>query len=284
MIGIDAHCHVFADPDVATTPLVDGAAYEPPQVDVGDHSDHLREAGCDRGVLVQPSAYGADHRCLLAALEKRPDALRGVACVRPGTPARDLERLHEAGVRGTRVQDGFAGGVPVEALGEVAEMVAPLGWHIEVWTDVRRHVDWLGDSIRCAPAPVVLDHMGFLPSGVGVDDPAMRLILDLLSEDQVWVTLSGLERLLPSDGSSPGSPEFDAVWQRHEDAIAERVQAFAEARAENLLWGSDWPHVGLPLARPASSETRDRLHRWLPDEKTQEQVLVHNPRRRYAFS
>lgn len=282
MTGVDAHCHVFTADGVGPTPLVGGAAYEPPQVDVGDHAAHLAAVGCERGVLVQPSAFGTDHRCLLAALRSRPDRLRGVACVPVGADPGSLTEMHAAGVRGTRVQDGYPGGVPVEALVEVGETVAPLGWHVEVWTDVRRHLDTLGEGVRRCPVPVVLDHMGYLPSDVGTDHPAMRLVLELLAEDQVWVALSGLERLLPA-GTDPADPGFPRAWRRHEEAIAERVRAFVETRPRNLLWGSDWPHVGVGLPVPDGGTVRARLDRWVPDPAVWRTILVDNPVHRYDF-
>jgi predicted TIM-barrel fold metal-dependent hydrolase len=105
------------------------------------------------------------------------------------------------------------------------------------------------------------------------------------------VTLSGLERLLPQPvgGPEPTEPASrsagsDGAWQRHEVAVAERVRAFAEARPDNLLWGSDWPHVGLEMTAPAAEETIARLERWLPDEGLRRQVLVDNAVRRYDFT
>lgn len=283
MIGIDAHCHVFVDDAVPSTPLVGGAAYEPPQVDVHDHARHLAEAGCDRGVLVQPSAYGADHRCLLAALWRRPEQLRGVACVGPDTSEETLREMHACGVRATRIQDGFPGGVPVEALVEVGERVAPWGWHLELWSDVRRHLTWLEDAVRRCPVPVVLDHQGYLPSDVGVDHPALRLVRTLLEDGHVWVALTGVERLFPGE-VGPGHPGFAGAWEAHELAIAERVRALVETRPDQVLWGSDWPHVGLALPRPGSAEVRERLTRWVPDPAVRSRVLVDNAVRCYDFS
>lgn len=281
--GVDNHCHVFADDAVPTTPLVGLAAYEPPRVDVDDHAAHLGAVGCDLGVLVQPSAYGQDHRCLLSALRRRPDRLRGVVCVPVGTPEEELAQMHAAGVRGTRLQDGFPGGVPVQDLVEVGEMVAPFGWHLEVWSDLRRHVDWLGDAIRRCPVPVVLDHLGYLPSDVGLEDPPAQLMLELLADDQVWVTLSGVERLLPQ-GTDPVAPDFPETWRRHVDAIDERVRALVERRPENLLWGSDWPHVGLRVPAPDGAEARARLERWAPEPGLRRRILVDNAVRRYGFA
>lgn len=281
--GVDNHCHVFVDDALPTTPLVGGAAYEPPHVDVYAHAAHLAAVGCDLGVLVQPSAYGQDHRCLLSALGRRPDRLRGVVCVPTGTPEEQLAQMHGLGVRGTRLQDGFPGGVPVQALVEVGRMVAPFGWHLEVWSDMGRHVDWLGDAIRRCPVPVVLDHLGYLPSDVGLDAPAVKLMLELLAEDQIWVTMSGVERLLPQ-GTDPAAPDFVDTWRRHLEAIDERVRALVAVRPQNLLWGSDWPHVGLRVPAPDGAEARARLDRWVPDPGLRRQILVDNAVRRYGFS
>jgi len=279
--GIDAHCHVFLADGVPRTPLVRGAAYHPPKVDVHDHARHLDDVGCNRGVLVQPSAYGQDHRCLLASLRRRPGTLRGVACIDLHTPEESLREMHDMGVRATRIQDGYPGGVPVESLVDIGERVSPLGWHLELWTDVRQHVSWLADAIRRCPVPVVLDHQGYLPSDVGVDDPALRSILCLLEQGRAWVALTGLERLFPGEA---GATRPDAAsWERHEEAIADRVRLFVETRPDHLLWGSDWPHVGLSLPPPTGRELRARLDRWIPDRVTRRQVMVDNAKRRYDF-
>lgn len=289
--GIDTHCHVFVDEEVPRTPLVEGAAYEPPRVDVGDHARELAASGCDRGVLVQPSAYGEDHACLLAALRRRPEALRGVVCAGLDTPAETLHAMHGLGVRATRVQDGYPGGVPVEALVEMGEAVAGLGWHLELWTDLRRHADWIGEAVRRCPVPVVFDHLGYVPSDVEPDHPALRTMLELLAEGHAWVALTGSERLFPGPGdlgadpgADPGDPDFAERWRRHEEALAARVEACVAANPDQLLWGTDWPHVGVRLPLPGSAALRERLERWVPDEQTRARILVDNPRRRYEFT
>ena len=278
--AVDTHCHVFTDPDVPRTEPVAGAAYTPPPVDVHDHARHLAASGCDGGVLVQPSAHGRDHRCLLAALRHHPAPVCGVVCVDHDTPDAELDAMHLLGVRATRLQDGYPGGVPVADLLAVGRRVADRGWHLEVWSDVRRHLDWLGDAVRRCPVPVVLDHMASLPSDVGLDHPATRLVLDLLAEGHVWVTLSGVERLWAAP-VAPGAPGFADAWREHEEALDRRVAALVAARPDRLLWGSDWPHVGVTLPVPDAACLRARADRWLPDAATRRRVLVDNPAERY---
>jgi 2-pyrone-4,6-dicarboxylate lactonase len=280
--AVDTHCHVFTDPDVPSTEPVAGAAYAPPPVDVRDHALHLAASGCDGGVLVQPSAYGRDHGCLLAALRHHPAPVRGVVCVDSDSPDAELDEMHRLGVRATRLQDGYPGGVPVADLLAVGRRVADRGWHLEVWSDVRRHLDWLGDAVRRCPVPVVLDHMASLPSDVGLDHRATRLVLDLLVEGHVWVTLSGVERLWPAP-VEPDARGFASAWREHEEALDRRVAAFVAARPDRLLWGSDWPHVGVTLPVPDAAGMRARVDRWLPDEELRRRVLVENPAERYAI-
>jgi len=286
ILGIDAHCHVFAADGVDPTELVGHAAYRPPMVSVDDHTQHLATMGYEHVVLVQPSAYGtSDHRCLLASLRARPDHLRAVASIQPGTSAETIETMHAAGVRATRVQDGYPGGVPVQALPEVAQMVRPWGWHIEIWTDVRRHHTWLGDAIRRSPVPVMIDHLGYIPSDVPLKVPALQLMVELLRDGDVWVALSGLDRLLPAAvGTDPAAPGFDVAWARHEEAITQRAQAFVQACPTQIIWGTDWPHVGLQLPHPDGPTVRERLNRWVPDPRVRQQILIDNAVRCYDFT
>jgi len=60
--------------------------------------------GFDRGVIVHSAIYGNDHRLLLHALESldNRDRYRGVGIVDDRVSDNELERMHEAGVRGAR--------------------------------------------------------------------------------------------------------------------------------------------------------------------------------------
>lgn len=60
------------------------------------------------------------------------------------------------------------------------------------------------------------------------------------------------------------------------EAIDERARALVETRPQNLLWGSDWPHVGLRLPPPDGTELRSRLDRWAADPVVRQQLLVDN--------
>ena len=61
-----------------------------------------RVAGYVAAVLVQPSVYGTDNAAMLDALREAGPSFRAVAVVENDIGDAELDRLHEAGVRGVR--------------------------------------------------------------------------------------------------------------------------------------------------------------------------------------
>jgi predicted TIM-barrel fold metal-dependent hydrolase len=72
----------------------------------------LDRLGFDRGVLVQPSAYGRDNRAMLDALTRAPTRLRGVAVGGAEFDTPTLKLWHAAGVRGLRANEFRRDGRP----------------------------------------------------------------------------------------------------------------------------------------------------------------------------
>ena len=58
--------------------------------------------GFERNVIVQASCHGTDNAALEDALIAAGDLARGVAVLSPDVTDAELQRLHAAGVRGTR--------------------------------------------------------------------------------------------------------------------------------------------------------------------------------------
>ena len=277
---IDCHFHVFTSGTIAQPAPPPGAAYQSPTVGIEDYWDHISELEITHGVVIQPSTFGTeDHRILVDVLAKSSGRLRGIACLDPNAPDAQLSELSDAGVVGTRVQDGYPGGIPVERLKETADRVADLGWHVEVWSDLRRHLSWLGDTIADLKTDIVFDHMGNIPSDITTDSSDMQAILELVALPNVWVTLSGSERLFPA-GVDRTDPH---VVDRHEKEMAERARAFQETAPTRTLWGSDWPHVVL-ASPPSVNELSSRLSTWFIDQSVRDSITVTNNARRYGFS
>src|SRR5512143_1420574 len=97
----DCHAHVFGPQ--SRYPYLANAGYIPPDALTGDYVRMLRTLGCERAVLVQPSAYGTDNTAMLDAMRSGVFSFRGVAVVDENISDRELEDLHRAGVRGVRI-------------------------------------------------------------------------------------------------------------------------------------------------------------------------------------
>src|SRR5215470_10434473 len=71
----DCHCHVFGP--AARFPYAEPRSYTPDDAPLEAYLTLLDRLGFDRGVLVQPSAYGRDNRAMLDALMRAPAWRRG---------------------------------------------------------------------------------------------------------------------------------------------------------------------------------------------------------------
>ena len=225
----DTHFHVID----TSTGFVAERSFTPPDATLASLTALHEALGIARGVFIQVSAHGTDNRAMLAALGERP-AYRGVAVVESSVSAAELDALHRAGVRGLRVNVLFGGGVGFEHMAPLGAKLADRGWHMQLLLDVSAsETPW--DVIEGLPCDVVVDHMGHWDTGQGIDHPGFQRLLNLVSGGKGWVKISGAERI-----SRQKTPPFDDV--------VPIAQALIEAGPERCVWGSDWPHVRLPVS------------------------------------
>ena len=267
----DCHAHVLGP--AARYPYSPARVYTPPDCVLRDYRHMLDTLGVERAVLVQPSAYGTDNTAMLDAMKSDPARLRGVAVVGGDIADGELKRLHEAGVRGVRVnivdvKDRKPGTLPLDALAPLARRIKPLGWHMEFLM----HVDEFPDFDRLVedfPVDIVLGHLGYMRTDKGTDAAGFQALLRLVKRGRCWVKLTGPMRI-----SSAALPYPDVTPYAH---------ALARANPERVVWGTDWPHVIIKGPMPNDGELADLLSEWIPDERLREQVLVKNPARLYGF-
>ena len=138
----DTHAHVFGP--AARFPYTPDRSYTPPDAPLEKYLGMLDAIGFARGVLVQGSAHGRDNSAMLDALARRPDRLRGVAVADADIAPAELREWNRLGVRGLRFnhffRDGqlhYRGGVPLSAAQTLAPVMAELGWHLQLWIDVK---------------------------------------------------------------------------------------------------------------------------------------------------
>lgn len=270
----DTHTHVFGPEDRFPFRLVSG--YVPPVAPYETHRAMLDAIGAQRGVLVQPTVYGADSSALVDALRRSKGSLRGVVTATANVSDPELERLHAAGVRALRfaeVADPQTGGryrgtVGFSTLLQLAPRLRALGWHAELWADCDR-IAADADALAALGIPIVVDHMGRFEARRGVADPSFQRLLRLLAAGTIWVKLAVCR-------VSSDSPRYADVRSFHD--------ALLSANVERLVWGSDWPHVRMGDQAPDAGHLVDLFHVWVEEAAARQRILVENPQQLYGFA
>ena len=264
----DAHCHVFGP--ASRFPFAAGRTYTPP--DAG--ADLLRalheRMGLSRAVLVQASCHGTDNSAMVDALQRAQGRYGGVAMINESSPDSEIERLHEAGVRGARFNFvRHLGGGDIGDFVDTARRVASRGWHMVVHLDAADLAD-LSRVLLGLPCPFIVDHMARVPAAGGVEQPPFLALLELMEDARAWVKISGAERL-----TAGGRPPYDDV--------VPLARALIASAGDRVLWGTDWPHPNVGHM-PDDGDLVDLLAVFAPDEEDRNRILVDNPRRLYDFS
>ena len=267
----DTHAHVCGP--VKHYPYFSERIYTPPDALPADYRTMLDTLGVERAVLVQPSVYGTDNSAMLDAMKADPKRLRGVAVVADGISEGELKRMHDAGVRGVRVnivdvKDRKAGTLPLEALTRLALKVKPFGWHMEFLLHVDEFPE-LDSMLANFPVDTVYGHLGYMNTDKGLANPGFAALLRLLQGGHAWAKLTGPYRI-----STQPLPHTDTNAYAH---------ALLKAAAQQVIWGTDWPHVMIKGAMPNDGDLADMLSAWIADAALRTQVLVDNPARLYGF-
>nr|WP_312989198.1 amidohydrolase family protein [Comamonas koreensis] len=266
----DCHIHVYD----GRFPSAAGARLRPPDASAQDYRALQQRIGTTRAVLVTPSTYGTDNRCMLEGLAALGSQARGVAVIDGTESDAELQRLHHLGVRGARLNLSLGVAGTVAALMPLAQRIAPLGWHLQL---LMAPDLLLGQAalLRQLPVPLVFDHFGRItPAMAG--SAAHQLLLELLQRGQAWIKLSG--GYIVSDQHSVEDPALDAL-----------AASYLRAAPQRVLWGSDWPHATASAgvqAMPDDARQIDRLSDWAQhstDRSALQRVLVDNPAALYGF-
>src|SRR3981189_2935668 len=182
----DTHAHVFGPAD--RFPYADDRSYTPPDAPLAKYLAMLDAVGFDRGVLVQGSAHGRDNSAMLDALAHQPDRLRGVAVADESVSSETLRRWNELGVRALRFNHFFRGGqlhyrggVALTAAKTLAPVMAELGWHLQLWIDVKDLPETI-PVLKAIGLPVVIDHMGRTDARAGTQTDGFQSLLRAVGE------------------------------------------------------------------------------------------------------
>lgn len=253
---VDTHFHVFE----AGVGIVDARYVPSYSARLADWLVQAQNVGINRGVCVQPSFLGTDNSLLLHVLAKHQDLLKGIAVVAPDVQVDALHAMHDAGVRGIRLNlAGISHEIPSWTRAEhVWQFLHSVDWHLELHTDQGR----LPDVLKQLPSDIalVVDHMA-KPKEVSSADPTLQALAQRAKGSAVHVKLSGAYRL----------------GGLNADQLARLL--ISELGVDALLWGSDWPCTRYEHFADFE-KLMSQAHRWLGDSHL-EKVLHDNPLKLY---
>ena len=261
----DCHHHIY-DARYAADPK---AVLHPPDALVEDYRRLQARLGTTRSVVIQPSTYGVDNRCALAAVAALGPSACMVAVVNDQVTSAELTRLDGLGVRGIRFNLAQAGATTPEMIEPLAKRIAGLGWHLQINAPADRILEIM-PILERIPCAIVFDHLAHVPEPDGVTHPVYGRVRALIDRGRTWVKLSGAYL-----DTKVGPPTYD-----DSTAVA---RAFVAAAPERLVWGSDWPHPTEQGGKPDDAVLFDLLSVWVPDAGTRHRILVTNPQALYRF-
>lgn len=276
----DCHVHVFGERH--NYPMAQDRHYTPDQANIQALHAHMQACAIQRVVLVQPSVYGSDNRCMLDAMASLGEAARGVAVIEPNSPPSLLEQLAKQKVIGLRLNLESSGQRESDQAQQQVAAWLPelkrLGMHLQVYAvfdTIVASLPWL-DQLGI---PIVLDHFAMIACDTPEAHPGIRAICDRLSSGQYYVKLSAPYRI--------------AGTHLPQEQVTQLAQRLIQSNPQRCLWGSDWPHTNrepgldrLEVSRFRSIPS-DSLNQqwsdWMPDAITRKQILHLNPQELYGF-
>lgn len=277
--AIDVHNHIVGP--LGQYPMYDKRTYTPPEASVADLRALRALMGVPRNVIVQPSFYGFDNSCLVDALKELGTSARGVAVVPLDVSDAELRRLAAAGVTGVRMNLATFGirdpRQAAEAIHSFAPRFAPLGWHIQINTELPV-IAGLAPMVGDVGVPIVFDHMGNLEAEKGLGQPGFAALIDLVKARNTYVKLSA---------------PYNLSKQQDWSDVVPFAKALIAAGPDRMLWGTNWPHPGgargdinaiTPYQVVDNAKLLIAFAQHCPDAVMRKAILVDTPQRLYRFA
>ncbi|MEQ1883648.1 MAG: amidohydrolase family protein [Bryobacteraceae bacterium] len=278
----DTHTHIFADQKVY--PLSPNRMYTPEEALPPEMKALHKALHMERVVIVNPSIYGTDNRASLFGMKAYGPGARGVAVIDEKTPESELDSMHQAGMRGIRInlatQNQTDPALGRKRLIEAIERVKRRNWHVQMYV-AASIIPGIKDIVMSSPVPVVFDHFGGAASKSGLKQPGFPELVEMVKAGKAYVKISGAYR---ASTNSPG----------YEDLVP-YAKALIAANADRVVWGTDWPHPDSapPQGRKATElnpvlqiddgRLLNLLPVWAPDAQVRKKILVDNPAKLYGY-
>ncbi len=268
----DCHAHVFGAPD--HYPLDAGRNEDPAPGTLEDYVTRYRRMhaalGIERGVLVTSNAYGNDNASTTDTLGALGlERYRGIALVGTDVRRETLEELHRSGFRGVRINMVTRGRLTLDGAAAMAGMLTEIGMHLQIYLRGASALPAPAPAIAALPIPVVIDHLGLMADAATQAGEPGQSLTRFLGAGRIWIKLSGAYRI----GDDPPHYRATASW----------VRALVVANPDQVIWGTDWPHVRHAGAMPNDGDLLNKLWLDVDDDENYRRILVDNPARLYGF-
>lgn len=262
----DCHMHFYL-PGHQSQP---GGPAIPEWATTKDYRCFQQWLGLERVVMVQPNAYQFDNSAQIAALRSlgRGKA-RAIIAAHAGMDRGWLREITDLGVVGARIVGLPGGAATMKTLPEIARLAQDFGWSIIIQFNGSEFAEHF-DVLNRLEIPFVIDHLGKFSPPVPAGHAALDMLSRLIDRGNAWFKLAGAYEI-----SREGPPDFADVAP-----IAARLIKHAP---ERILWGSNWPHVGVPRERyPDDVALLDTMMDWIGPANLA-RIFVDNPARLYGF-
>jgi predicted TIM-barrel fold metal-dependent hydrolase len=277
--AIDCHIHIVGPQ--SKYPMTANRTYTPPEALVSELRTLRTAIGVPRQVIVQPSFYGYDNSCTQDAIAELGASARGIAVVPRDVTEAQLRRLDAAGFVGIRLNFATLGitdsSQATEEILALAPKLVPLRWHIQINTELPMIAE-LAPIIGLLGVPIVFDHIGNPEAELGVTQPGFFALVELVHAGNAYVKLS--------------APYNHSRLRDYAD-VTPLATSLISARADRMLWGTNWPHPGAQPRRPITEISPYQridnanlvrlFQQWCPDPAMQKMILVDTPARLYRF-
>jgi len=267
----DTHFHIMGAPE--RFPFVDSRLYTPPAAPVEHYFSMAKAIGMERGVMVMPAVHGFDNRVMHDAIEKSEGQLCGMIRANINLTEADNKKLHAQGVRGIRfnLRPALEGVFDKDEMLTIVHRLRDVPWavclHIELDLILQQ-----AELIRRLDKPVIIDHFGQVDSRKGLDQPGLKVVLDLMGEKHVWMKISGADRKLVVEGEPY-------------DGIVAMARAMIAKAPDRIIWGTDWPHAYVYEAGKMinDGDLLGFVADYAPDDAQRRKILVDNPQRLFGY-
>jgi len=262
----DTHCHIFGPK--ARFPFARTSKIDP--ADAAKEQLFALHAmlGIERCVIVQSAVHGTDNRVIEDALLAKPGVYLGIALLPVTVTDAELRRLDRLGFRGVRFNfmRHLHQAASIEEVIALGSRLADIGWHLQIHMESTL-IEAMTPILKRSPVPVVIDHIGRVDAGLGLEQAPFQSLRRLLENDGLWVKVSGCDRI-----TRAGPPYADAL---------PFARGLVAEYPDRVLWGTDWPHPHHAGPIPDDGLLVEIIAEMAPFEDLRRQLMVENPRRLY---